>query len=122
MWKICLLTAISANFGQTYPLAVIKFFKNQNPVSGISSITKFKISISLNRLIISRPAIIVPNNFDCLGRRVHPLVVLAGSEDNQMSENLLYDRLFIDETDDAHFTSALGVHSRHISCCIRFGL
>jgi hypothetical protein len=25
MWKICLLTAISANFGQTHPLAVIEF-------------------------------------------------------------------------------------------------
>jgi hypothetical protein len=31
MWRICLLTAISANFGKTHPLAGIKFFENRKP-------------------------------------------------------------------------------------------
>ncbi len=90
-----------------------------------------------NRLFISRPAVIIWYNFGRLeifgcGPRCRSLVFLL-FEDIQMGENLLYHRLLIYETDDAHFTSALGqvsgstshtflMHSRHISCGIRFGL
>jgi hypothetical protein len=67
--------------------------------------------------------------------------------DTQMSEYLLYHRLLVNEADDTHLTgalraskvdlpdkrrlrtflmcperNALGVHSRHIRCGIRFGL
>ena len=123
----------------------------QSPSEGYTFNNEIQTSLSLNRLIIFRPAIIIGYNPDWFGifgwepRWRSRVLFLSGNV--QMSDNLevshtglsLDHRLLIYETDDTHFAFTLKasegidlpdklrlrtflMHSRHISCSIRFGL